>query len=159
MEEGYGLGGNRHFTDLRDVDSQNVRDAINFENLFLEMLASGSDYDDAVDVLDENLGNFFGLDPGVTSAAITLSALGAIPFSSCNGGTLGGSHHERYPLIALYSPSRHVLNVIERICTQVGLGLVAEEGRTEIIVYSDSLLPFRKLSELFLQQTSNSAPR
>ncbi len=52
---------------------------------------------------DEGL---FGLDIGVASAVIALSAARCIPCSSCNGGAYGGSHQERHPVIAFYAENR-----------------------------------------------------
>lgn len=151
MEEGVGLGGNRHFVDLQGVDDSDVLDAISFEDKFLEMIAQGCAYDDALQDLENEAGNFFGLDPGIAAAALSFSALGAVPFSSCNGGLLGGNHREEHPLVAFYAPSLSVMERIKRICTQADLGLRAEAGRTEIIAYAGHLLPFRRASLLSLR--------
>ena len=143
-EEGGGLGGNRHFVDLYGVDYKDVLEAISFEDKFLEMIAHGCAYDDALEDLENETGNFFGLDPGISAAALSFSVLGAVPFSSCNGGILGGSHREEHPLVAFYAPSLSVMERIAELCTRANLGLKADTGRTEIIAYAGQLLPFRQ---------------
>jgi len=147
-----GLGGNRHYMDINWADPEEIVESINFENRFLELVAEGVHYEDVIENFVEDDGVFFGLDPGVAAAALTFCAVGAITYSSCNGGLLGGSHRESHPLIALYAPSDSVLTQISQLCSQSGLGLKAAPGRTEIIAYASHLHPFRRLSLLFLHQ-------
>lgn len=40
------------------------------------------------------------LDPGIASSVAALVDVGAVPFSSCNGGSLGGHHLEPRPIVA-----------------------------------------------------------
>lgn len=151
FEDGSGLGGNRQFVDLRGVSSKEVKNAFEFEATFLHMLADGYDYECALECLFEDERNFFGLDAGIASATLVLSALGAIPFSSCNGGLLGGVHQEAHPLIAFYAPSDAVLAHISDRCAPAKVALRAERGRPEIIAFSNSLRPFRAFTEQYLQ--------
>ena len=63
--------------------------------------------DEAARLDDERLDCFepseglWGLDIGVASATIALSALGAIPVGSCNAGGFGGHHQGASPLCRL----------------------------------------------------------
>jgi hypothetical protein len=60
-------------------------------------------YEIITEELYENESWLFGLDIGVASTVIALSAARCVPFSSCNGGAYGGSHHEFHLVVAFYA--------------------------------------------------------
>jgi hypothetical protein len=105
------LDGNMAYDDLRGMTWDDVLETLERERAVVAILAAAPDPNEAyeafeVDRLSEwGADALWGLDPGVAAATITLSAMGAIPISSCNGGALGGEHLEAYPLVAFYVAS------------------------------------------------------
>lgn len=105
------LDGNKAYDDLRGMTWDDVLKTLERERAVVAVLMAAPDPDEAyeafeVDRLSEwDADALWGLDPGVAAATIALSAMGAIPVSSCNGGALGGEHLEAYPLVAFYVAS------------------------------------------------------
>ncbi len=109
-EDGY-LAGNKAYDDLRGMTWDDVFETLVCERAVVAVLTAAPDPDEAyetfeVDRLSEwGADALWGLDPGVAAATIALSAMGATPISSCNGGAFGGEHLEAYPLVAFYVAS------------------------------------------------------
>jgi hypothetical protein len=57
--------------------------------------------DERLDCFEPSDG-LWGLDIGVASATIALSALGAIPVGSCNAGGFGGHHQGAFPYVSFF---------------------------------------------------------
>lgn len=98
-----GLGCNRDYRDLRATTWADVDEVIEIEWRMLEQSVTLG-FMDSHEIQD--------LDVGVAGAAFALAAAGCIPFTSCNGGALGGRHLEEYPLVAFYLPKRLVEMVL-----------------------------------------------
>lgn len=92
-----GLGNNRDYRDLRATTWAEVDEAIRIERDCLDRAAA-----DALRSLEPQ--EIQDLEIGVAGAALALAAAGCVPFTSCNGGALGGHHQEVYPLVAFYLP-------------------------------------------------------
>lgn len=126
-EEESGLGMNRDYFDLRGLSFDDVAPLIESEKKFAIRAAECEDYDEIEEELYENTNYyyhecFFGLDPGVASSVVALSAFGCIPFTSCNAGAFGGNHPETIPLVGFFARPEHIPQLLEaaREC-QVGL--------------------------------------
>ncbi len=122
----------------------------------MERLEAASDLDDEEAAVVEELYSEYGvealwnLDPGVASATAALSALGAIPIASCNGGVLGGSHKEAYPLVAFYLPAELGI-ALQTLAESAGTGLLVDEhGLAQI--YGQSYRELVKFAEVALEQ-------
>ena len=94
---------NREYEDLRaDCSWTKAKAALEFESGLLQQPAATEDileeYED--EQYEECLETLLGLDVGVTSSVIALTAGGCVAFSSFNGGVLGNQRHESHPLIA-----------------------------------------------------------
>jgi hypothetical protein len=82
-------------------------------------------FDEERDLLDNDL---WGLEIGVAGATVALSALGAVPFSSCNAGGFGGRHVARFSYVAFYLPQDLADSVLS-IATAADVGLdIVEDG-------------------------------
>ena len=77
--------------------------------------------------LYESPENLYGLDVGVASTVICLSAAKCVPFSSCNGGAFGGRHQEAYPLAAFFAKIR-TAELVLATAEEVNVGLVNRPG-------------------------------
>lgn len=131
--EDEGLEGNQQYRDIRFIDWDFVAEAIEREQALFERFATVDD----VNVEDERYRqeleeamfpqeDFWGLDIGVISAVMALSALGVLTVSSCNAGGFGGRHTEHFPMVVMYLPRRlapEVLAVAQ--AAQVGLDMTA----------------------------------
>jgi hypothetical protein len=102
-----GLGGNRDYVDLRRVSWTQVKRALPFELALMNSLRgsrdAAEDYED--DQRNEDINEILlGLDVGVASAVMALSASRCVPFSSCSGGAFSRrTHFEEHPLVAFYA--------------------------------------------------------
>jgi hypothetical protein len=96
-----GLRCNRAYIDLRGLSWVQSQAVLALDRRFLHILQSEGDFDSSFDQVrneleelgDEGDEGLFGLDLGVASSVVALSAARCIPFSSCNGGAFG-DHHE-----------------------------------------------------------------
>jgi hypothetical protein len=107
-ESGY-LAGNQMYQDLRGYGWLDVAHALKVERRLIAQLQGAADLEaEAARIDDERLDCFepsdglWGLDIGVASATIALSALGAIPVGSCNAGGFGGHHQGAHPYVSFF---------------------------------------------------------
>ncbi|MFN7107001.1 MAG: hypothetical protein ACK4MY_02160 [Brevundimonas sp.] len=139
-----GLEGNQQYQDLRSIGWDLVAEALIREKALFKRFAAAADIDAEAERYLEEIEmatfpdeDFWGLDIGVISAVMALSALGAVTVSSCNAGGFGGHHVEHFPLVAMFLPralADEVFEVAE--AADVGLdmtegGLVRLYGRTD----------------------------
>lgn len=102
-----GLGGNRLYEDLRRQPWWLYKEALAYERAFIRQYETAADDDARTELIealdeDEDAACLCGLDPGVASCVLALSASRCAPFSSCNGGAFDEGHHESYPLVSFY---------------------------------------------------------
>lgn len=123
------LAGNLHYRDLRGFTWDDVADALQRETALFERFAAAADQDqeaeqfdeERIDALDE-LDAIWALDIGTAAATVALSALGAVPVSSCNAGGFGGHHAARFPYVAFYIGAAEPAMILS-IAENAGLGL------------------------------------
>jgi hypothetical protein len=106
-----GLEGNQQYRDLRGMSWAQVEAALRQEAAFFNRLAAAADLDEEAELIEEEReaadfpeDDLWGLDVGVISATLALSALGATPVSSCNAGGFGGHHVAAFPHVAFFLP-------------------------------------------------------
>jgi hypothetical protein len=143
-DEDNGLEGNQQYRDIRSIGWDFVAEALEREKALFARFTAATDLDDEADLYAEEIEeavfpeeDLWGLDIGVIGAVMALSALGAVTVSSCNAGGFGGSHVERFPLVAFFLPraaAAEVLAIAE--AADVGLdmtdgGLVRLYGQTD----------------------------
>ena len=101
------LGCNRSYLDLRRLTWLEARRVYSIEGEHIARIEASpipeQEYDHIEDELYDDPEGIYGLDIGIASTVVALSAARCIPFSSCNGGTFGGSHHELHPVVAFFS--------------------------------------------------------
>jgi hypothetical protein len=128
-----GLGNNRAYRDLRDITWEQLSDALKQEKALFRRFAHTDDldreaerYEEEREEADQPEEDLWGLDIGVIGATLALSALGAVPFNSCNAGGFGGRHSALFPYVAFYLPrtlAPEVLAMAEQ--ADVGLDIVS----------------------------------
>lgn len=125
------LDGNKAYDDLRGMTWDDVLETLDRERTIVSGLLDASNPGESYEKFEEERLNdlgadlLWGLDPGVAASTIALSALGAIPISSCNGGVYGGKHLEAYPLIAFYIAAASP-DVLLAYAEVAGAGLVLD---------------------------------
>lgn len=113
-----GVWCNHSYEDLRGLSWQEARETLECEQSLMQRI---NDSEDAVATMNEIADEFyedpgldpFGLDVGVASTVVALSALGCVPLSSCNGGCYGDFHRESYPLVVFCAKPIHVPDLIK----------------------------------------------
>lgn len=145
LETDSGLGGNRQYVDLRDFDWDDYKDAAACEADLIARLEGLEDDDarselieawESYDDPDVDIFALMGLDIGVASVVLALSASGCVPCTSCNGGAFGDSHHESHPLVLFFSRQPLVPLLLE-CAEETDVGLVGAEGG--LMVYSRTI--------------------
>ena len=129
-----GLEGNQQYRDLRGMTWTQVAAALLQEAEFFDRLAAAADLDEEAELIDEEReeadfpdDDLWGLDVGVISATLALSALGATPVSSCNAGGFGGHHVAAFPHVAFFLP-RSAASEVLAIAEAADVGLDVVEG-------------------------------
>jgi hypothetical protein len=131
-----GLEGNHQYRDLRGIDWVQVEAALKKEADLFDRLAAASDVDTEAELIEEERAvadfpedDLWGLDIGVISATLALSALGATPFFSCNAGGFGGHHVAVFPHVTFFLPRSTAAEVLA-IAKAADVGLDLVEGGT-----------------------------
>lgn len=129
-----------------------MRAALNAEAVIVEQLAVADDsavaeaaFEEQRDPEGEGPESLWGLDVGVASAVIALSALGATPFISCNAGSFGGVHPASRPYVAFYIASASP-DLLLALAEGAGLGLEVQDG--VLCLYARTILDLMQFARL-----------
>lgn len=132
--EDIGLEGNQQYRDIRGCSWDFLAEVIAREQALFERFAAAEDIDEEAQAYSEEIecalfpeDDLWGLDVGVISAVVALSALNLVSFSSCNAGGFGGSHVEAYPHVAFFL-TRAVAAEVMAIAEEADVGLVMIGG-------------------------------
>jgi hypothetical protein len=144
------LGCNREYLDLRGMDWDEAQRVYDLEMELIGRIETAQEPDEEYDAIQNELyedpdDGLFGLDLGVASSVIALSAAGCVPFSSCSGGAFGGHHHERHPLVAFFAKQKAVAMLLA-CAEESGTGLEAEDTGALVLYANDirAMLRFAK---------------
>lgn len=144
-----GLGCNRAYTDLRRLSWTEARKVLADEAQLIARIEKADDceaeYSMIEEEYDETEPDLFGLDIGVASTVVALSAARCVPFSSCSAGAFGGNHHEAYPLVAFYAKPE-TANLLLTIANEVHIGIQNGEYGC-LVVFSDDIRKFPAFAE------------
>src|SRR3569623_1592468 len=146
-----GLGCNRSYDDLTGRSWADAETVLELERELISKIESQHENLDEESLETELLeAEMFldGLDLGVASTVIALSAAGCVPFSSCNAGAFGGDHQERYPLIAFYAP-RNAVDLLLSAATEAEIGL--DDGNY-LVAYADDIRKLPMLASVLIEQ-------
>jgi|GEM_PF-1557001 len=152
-----GLGCNRSYIDLRGLTWTEAKRVYRAEDEFIARIEAADDPDEEYEAIEEELyqdpEGIYGLDIGVASTVVALSASRCVPFTSCNAGALGGgTHHEWHPLVAFYAPSA-VIELLLRCAEASAVGLTNHEG-ARLLVYARDIRDMRNFAWLLIESRS-----
>ncbi|RVD70235.1 MAG: hypothetical protein E5V62_05620 [Mesorhizobium sp.] len=144
-----GLMLNHSYFDMRGYSVADAKTAIAEEaDLLAELEASDWDADTAEELAENMIetGEYAGwFDIGTSAAVFALSAAGATPISSCNGGRIGGTHHSDEVPNILFSIEPSLLDPILRSAEEIEAGLINNGVYAELFV--DDLLKLHAFAE------------
>lgn len=157
-----GLALNLAYFDIRGWDVDHAEFVQKEELDLLRKLAdAGWKTDAAEEVLEEHFSDYselVGFDPGMAAAVYALSAAGATPISSCNGGTIGQSYHsETIPSILFAAGERFQPKLIMDAAKAADLGVIANREFAEI--FADQVLKFNDFAAKLIVFLKDSAIR
>lgn len=144
--------GNQQYQDFRSFSWEQVGQAIELEIKLIDRLRSADDIEVEAEILAEEISaeitegaDLWGLEIGVASAVLALSALGCIPVVSCSAGAFGGRHPSAFPYVAFFAKGKLVAALIALArASNVGLDSI-EEGMLRLFSDRDiGLLDFAK---------------
>jgi len=152
----YGLGCNREYTDLRGLSWSEARRVHDVEATLIKRIDNSTDPEFELEAMYEQLYEddvcLFGLDIGVASTVIALSAARCVPCVSCNGGAFGDRHYETIPLVVFYA--RPKMASLLLVCAEeAGVGLTMAFGGT-LMVFSDDIRDMRLFADRLIQSRS-----
>ena len=155
MNEGT-LGCNRSYVDLRRLTWLEARRVYSVEDVLLARIETSSTPNEEhgliEDELYEDAEGIYGLDIGVASAVVALSAARCVPFSSCNGGAFGGCHHESHPVVALFARPETTSLLVE-CAEEADCGLLSGE-MGHLVVYANDIRNMRAFSTALIGRRS-----
>ena len=145
------LGCNREYIDLRLLSWAEAKRTLVAEGRLIARIEQTEELENSVFRAEEDEeAELFGLDTGVASTVVALSAARCVPFSSCNGGAFGSRHHEIYPLVAFYAKPE-TANLLLAIAGEVCIGLETN-GYGFLVLYSDDIRKFPKFAEAMISR-------
>lgn len=152
-DDGY-LRGNSRYEDHRGWSWEDVRASLTVETEIIDRLATAEDsavaeaaFEAQRDLDGEGAEALWGLDVGVASAVIALSALGATPFISCNAGSFGGTHPASMPYVAFYLATASP-DLLLALADEADVGLEIADGVLRLYARTVlDLLQFARLAE------------
>lgn len=143
---GAALARNRRYSDLRGLQWRDFLSIHRTEGALLERVARGAAEDDLVRELAETASGgghpLLGLDIGVASPVAALSAFGAIPAYSCNGGVLGSRHKAEHPIIGFYAAPKMARSLLT-CATDAAIGLRPWNDGI-VLAYAADVVPLRE---------------
>jgi hypothetical protein len=152
-----GLGCNRLYLDLRRLSWAEAKRVFALEGELIARIEAAEDTDAEYEAIEDELYesdvHLFGLDLGVASTVVSLSAARCLPFSSCNAGAFGGRHQEAYPVVAFYTRPQMVdLLLASAAAAEIGL-----EGGCYgyVVAYADHIYEFRRFAESLINKRSS----
>lgn len=128
-----------------------------YETDLVSRLENSHDLDDEYpsieDELYEDPDGIYGLDIGVASTVVALSAARCLPFASCNGGAYGGGrHHEWHPLVAFFGRPQMAALLLE-CAEQSGVGICSRPAG-DVLVYAADVRDMRSFADALMQRSS-----
>ena len=148
-----GIALNLSYADMRGWSLEDARLIIHQEQDLLDQLAKADwTTDEAAAIIDDYISDGSELswfDPGVAGAVFALSAAGATPISSCNGGTIGGDRHSSdTPNILVAAGLKMKAAAIANALEKAGMGVIPNGEFAEI--FADDILKFHVFAEHLL---------
>jgi hypothetical protein len=149
-----GLGCNRAYMDLRRFSWTEAKTILAEEAQLIARLERADDIEQEWSIIDEEFDlsgvPLYGLDIGVASTVLALSAARCVPFSSCNGGVFGGKHHEVYPVVAFYAKPE-TANLLLSVATEVGIG-IENDGYGSLVMFTDDIRKFPTCADAMIRR-------
>jgi len=94
---------------------------------------------------EEDVSGLYGLDLGIASTVVALSAAGCAPVASCNGAP---GHHEAYSLVAFYCRKGRVKDILK--ATEISnCGLYNGESRA-LVAYGENVGTLMQFAEVLI---------
>lgn len=127
---------NHEYVDMRGYSISDAQDILGEEAQLLDDIEAIGDDDDRLEELLEQLyedaSELSGFDVGTAGAIFALSAAGAAPISSCNGGLLGDTSHSSQVPHILFSVTKDRLRPIIAAAEAADVGLLNNFGHVEV---------------------------
>lgn len=143
---------NHAYFDMRGQSVEEARNVVSEEaELLSEIEAMGDDAAKLEEIFDqilESCSDLSAFDIGMAGAVYALSAAGAAPISSCNGGLLGECSHSSDVPHILFSTNVAGLDRIMSAASKVGVGLINNTRHVE--VYADCIPKLNQFADRLL---------
>jgi hypothetical protein len=129
-----GLDVNHNYEDLRGYSQTDLEDVLAFETeTFIRLEVAHFDADSVATADEEWYESFLlpGVDFGIGSTVIALSALGCTPITSCRGNSLTDGHRHECPTVCFYA-TKGLVPLLLQLAGSVGVSLENNSDMLEI---------------------------
>ena len=142
----------RGYGDMRGETWGDASETLEMEREFLALMLGDLSAAEAA-LCAEDRFELNGLDLGVASAVVALSAANCAPIASCNGGA---GHHEDYPCVAFYCPKVRLPDLL-KAAALTGCGLESG-GSGRVLLYADNVEPLLLFAEKLIEMRDQLRP-
>jgi len=144
----------RGYQDMRGLTWDDVWETLKLERAIINRYPGDlSDAEESVFEKEEDISCLCGLDLGIASTIVALSAAGCAPIASCNGAP---GHHEAYPLIAFYCRKGRVRDILK--ATEIAkCGLYNGESGA-LVVYGENVGTLMEFAEVLFSLRESLKP-
>jgi len=147
-------GGNRLYADMRHLPWQEAMRVRQLETQLIERIERAEEPEQEIEAIDDELyesdTDLLGLDLGVASTVVALSAARCIPFTSCNAGVFGGGHLEAYPLVGFFL-RRQLAHLVLSAAAEADIGLENTDDGA-VLAYATHVRQFRMFAEALISR-------
>lgn len=153
-DEDSGFMGNRSYGDLRRLSWTEAKRVATLEGEYISRIENARDTDEEIEIVWNEIyddGELHGLDLGVATATVALSAAGCVPFSSCNGAAFGGHHNEHYPLVAFFCRPNAV-ELLSQCALEASVGL-SNGGDGALVLYANEIMNMVKFGGIVISKS------
>jgi len=144
----------RGYQDMRGLTWDDACETLKLEKKLIDRYPGDlSDAEESVFEKEEDVSGLYGLDLGIVSTVVALSAAGCAPVASCNGAS---GHHEAYPLVAFCCRKGRVRDILK--ATEIAnCGLYNGESGA-LVVYGGNVKTLMKFAEVLIAQRESLKP-
>ena len=142
----------RGYGDMRGETWGNASETLEMEREFLGLMPGDLSAAEAALCAGDRF-ELRGLDLGVASAVVALSAANCAPIASCNGGA---NHHEDYPCVTFYCPKVRLPDLL-KAAELAGCGLESG-GDGSAVLYADNVEPLLLFAEKLIEMRDQLRP-
>lgn len=144
----------RSYQDMRGLTWDDAYETLKLEKELIDRYPGDlNDAEESMFETEKDISGLYGLDLGIASTVVALSAAGCAPIASCNGAP---SHHEAYPLIAFYCRKGRVRDILK--ATEIAKCELCNGESGALVVYGENVGTLMEFAEVLFSLRESLKP-